>query len=216
MKSIFRKENVFTCLTFGAIFVFAVTQTISPSDDLVLVAWILSVFIFLISILKLVITILEDIIGKQTALLKHEEEQGLFNYQNGDVPYEKIWEIRGSEKGVPKDILSEIKMKQNAEYLLATIEKYKTCFDMREIFRHIRRISLWIYYIIFGIILVILLLRTEISNVVNVNSIKLLDTNILAMWSLVIILIEIMMKDIIEQIVINLLAKKYKIEFWEW
>ena len=72
------------------------------------------------------------------------------------------------------------------------------------------------YYIIFMLILVILLLRTEISNVINVDSIKLLDTNILTMWSLVIILVEIMMKDIIEQIIINFLTKKYEIDFWEY
>ena len=66
------------------------------------------------------------------------------------------------------------------------------------------------------LILVILLLRTEISNVINVDSIKLLGTNILTMWSLVIILVEIMMKDIIEQIIINFLTKKYEIDFWEY
>ena len=66
------------------------------------------------------------------------------------------------------------------------------------------------------LILVILLLRTEIPNVINVDSIKLLGTNILTMWSLVIILVEIMMKDIIEQIIINFLTKKYEIDFWEY
>ena len=87
---------------------------------------------------------------------------------------------------------------------------------MRKTFRCVRRALLWMYYIIFMLILVILLLRTEISNVINVDSIKLLDTNILTMWSLVIILVEIMMKDIIEQIIINFLTKKYEIDFWEY
>lgn len=87
---------------------------------------------------------------------------------------------------------------------------------MRKTFRCVRRALLWMYYIIFMLILVILLLRTEISNVINVDSIKLLGTNILTMWSLVIILVEIMMKDIIEQIIINFLTKKYEIDFWEY
>ena len=104
--------------------------------------------------------------------------------------------------------------KENAENILTKVQNYKTCFDMRKTFRCVRRALLWMYYIIFMLILVILLLRTEISNVINVDSIKLLGTNILTMWSLVIILVEIMMKDIIEQIIINFLTKKYEIDFW--
>jgi len=214
--SIFRKENVFTCLTFGAIFVFAVIQTMAPSNDLVLIAWILSIFIFLISLLKLVISIFEDIIVKQTELLRKEENDGLFNYEYGTLSSEQMWEIRNSKKCVPKDILSEIQKKENAENILTKVQNYKTCFDMRKTFRCVRRALLWMYYIIFMLILVILLLRTEISNVINVDSIKLLGTNILTMWSLVIILVEIMMKDIIEQIIINFLTKKYEIDFWEY
>lgn len=213
MRSIFRKESVFTCLTFGAIFIFAVVQTINPDDDLALIACMLSIFIFLISILKLVVTILEDIIEKETEVLKQEEEYGLFNYEYGVLSYEKIWDIRNSKSSIPEDILSEVKAKENAENNLHKIKRYKTCFDMRKVFRSIRRVSLWIYYAIFGIILVALLLRTEISSAINIDSVRLLDTNIITMWSLVIILIEIMMKDIIEQIIINVLEKIYKIEF---
>jgi hypothetical protein len=193
--NIFRKENVFTCVMFGAIFIFVVIKTIFNSGDLWGIAYLLAFPILILSILKLIITALEDANDKET--------EWLFGWEDCNAQYDKF-KIRGFKKKEFNDYISTICENDEKNKII----KYKICFELREKFRFIRRTLLFFYYSVFMIVFVLLLLHTELSVYLKSFSI---DTNALTMWSFIIILVEIMMKNILENIVFWIINKKYNI-----
>ena len=61
----------------------------------------------------------------------------------------------------------------------------------------------------------LLLLHTELSTIISNGSLGEVDLNLFTLWSLIVVLIEIMMKDIFEDIVGFFLDKKIGINL-EW
>ena len=55
---------------------------------------------------------------------------------------------------------------------------------------------------------ILLLLHTELSTIISNGSLGEVDLNLFTLWSLIVVLIEIMMKDIFEDIVGFFLDKK--------
>lgn len=71
----------------------------------------------------------------------------------------------------------------------------------------------YIYYSVFMIILLLLLLHTEIYTLLENNSwLTTINMDLFEVWSLIIILLEIMMKDIIEDAITYVIDKKMGID----
>ena len=95
------------------------------------------------------------------------------------------------------------------------VKKYKEARVCREKVRKIRRGFLYVYYAGFMVMLAMLLLHSELS--VFLDSIIMNNTNlnIFTIWTLVLILLEISMKDIFEDFIFYCLEKKMGVNF-DW
>lgn len=208
MHKVLKKENVFSCVTFGAILVYAIVQTHISSEYLPLTVCLLSIVTLGLSILQLGINIFEDIIDKQTKLLKEREEF----WKNSEFVTE-LREYDNKEIGIfIHHIADMIDEEELWKYSKEDVKEYKDCYEIRKLFRIWRRVILFIFYALTMLVLIILLLRVEIFEVMRAYDIQIFDTSVLTIWSLVVMLLEIMTKDFIEDILIVIFEKVFEID----
>lgn len=196
------KKNVFTCVMFGAIFLFILCESIFKSDMMSMIAFIIAIPIFILSIIKLVVDVLEDLNDKITSYLSSEE--------NGRIPsWEDFDRVRETEEKDIDNVAKEIANKHSEyPFVEREIKQYFYARKTRETIRKFRRFMLYIYYLVFMIIMVLLLLHTELYALIESNGwFNGINMDLFEVWSLIIILLEIMMKDIIEDIITYVIDK---------
>ena len=101
------------------------------------------------------------------------------------------------------------------EWIEESLYQYHKARRVRKKVRKMRRAILYLYYFIFMLMFLLLLLHTELSTIISNGSLGEVDLNLFTLWSLIVVLIEIMMKDIFEDIVGFFLDKKIGINL-EW
>lgn len=195
---IFLRKNIFTCVMFGAIFLFVLYGSFSSNIDLSVVAFFIAIPTFLLSFIKLIVDILEDINDKITKLLANIE-------RNNSINNTLLYKIRLNNN------IDEILKENSDEWLRKKLLEYKRARRIRKNVRRIRRLFLYIYYMIFMLMFVVLLLHSELATYVTDGILCKMDLNIFTIWSLIIVLSEIMMKDFVEDIIVYVIDKSMKI-----
>ena len=197
------KKNVFTCVIFGAIFLFVLCESLFKSNTLSTIAFIITIPIFILSIIKLVVDILEDLNNKITCFLSDIEKcNGLLG--------EKIYKIKNTREDELNDVINDI-YNGNSDncWEVNELKRYFYACKARRRIRGLRRGMLYIYYFVFMIILFLLFLHTELYNWFENNSwFTTINMDLFEVWSLIIILLEIMMKDMIEDTITYVIDKK--------
>lgn len=203
------KQNVFTCVMFGAILSFVIYQSIFCSTDMSVLAFIIAIPTFVLSILKLTVDILEDLNDRITSYLQQIENRGSYDWELLD-------RIRKNDNGDISSIVEEF-FSENSDYerRCEELHSYYNSRKTRELIRKIRRGVLYIYYLIFMIMFVLLLLHSELSVWIQGSIGNVIDLNLFTIWSLIIVLLEIMMKSIFEDILFLYLEKKTGIDL-QW
>lgn len=201
------KKNVFTCVMFGAIFLFVLCESVFKSDTLSTIAFIIAIPIFILSLIKLVVDVLEDLNDKITSFLSDTER--------GDIPsWEDLDVIRETEENTLDSVISDISPKYpEYSWVSDDLKKYFYARKTRASIRVFRRAMLYIYYSVFMIILLLLLLHTELYSLLESTAwLNSINMDLFEVWSLIIILLEIMMKDIIEDAITFIIDKKMGID----
>ncbi len=208
-KRILIKQNVFTCVMFGAILSFVVYQSIFCGKDMSVLAFIIAVPTFLLSIFKLIVDILEDLNDRITSYLQQIEGRDCYGW-------ELLESIREKDNGDISNIVDDYFAK-NPDNAWRTEElvSYHNARITRQRIRKIRRGVLYVYYLIFMIMFVLLLLHSELSIWIRNSIGRAIDLNLFTIWSLIIVLLEIMMKSIFEDILFLCLEKKTGIDL-QW
>lgn len=197
-NKIFVRKNIFTCVMFGAIFLFVLYGSFSSNIDLSVVAFFIAIPTFLLSFIKLIVDILEDINDKITKLLANIE-------RNNSINNTLLYKIRLNNN------IDKILKENCDEWLRKELLEYKRARRIRKNVRWIRRLFLYIYYMIFMLMFVVLLLHSELATYVTYGILCKMDLNIFTIWSLIIVLLEIMMKDFVEDMIVYVIDKSMKI-----
>lgn len=202
---IFIKENVFTCVMFGAILLFIIYESFIMNTDLSILAFIIAIPTFILSLTKLLVDILEDINNKITDFLKQIEDRP-------NIGWNILNEIRLNDKNEVSDII-QIYMDEHMEqeWVAEELEQYHKARNVRNKIRKIRRAVLYFYYFIFMIMFLLLLLHTELSAFIT-KELGGIDLNLFTLWSLIVIMTEIMMKNILEEMVGIFLEKRIGVD----
>ena len=203
-EKIFVKKNIFSCFIFGAIFIFVLCESVFLDVDLSVLSFLIVIPTFILSCIKLGVNVSEDINNKITSFLK-SCEQGYNNIRMYSDYFDR-------ENKLPSSINCD---SVNIEWIDGEVKKYKEARVCREKVRKIRRGFLYVYYAAFMVMLAMLLLHSELS--VFLDSIIMNNTNlnIFTIWTLVLILLEISMKDIFEDFIFYCLEKKMGVNF-DW
>lgn len=172
--------------------------------DLSVLSFLIVIPTFILSCIKLGVNVSEDINNKITSFLK-SCEQGYNNIRMYSDYFDR-------ENKLPSSINCD---SVNIEWIEGEVKKYKEARVCREKLRKIRRGFLYVYYAVFMVMLAMLLLHSELS--VFLDSIIMNNTNlnIFTIWTLVLILLEISMKDIFEDFIFYCLEKKMGVNF-DW
>lgn len=152
----------------------------------------------MLSFIKLIVDILEDINDKITKLLANIE-------RNNSINNTLLYKIRLNNN------IDEILKENSDEWLRKKLLEYKRARRIRKNVRRIRRLFLYIYYMIFMLMFVVLLLHSELATYVTDGILCKMDLKIFTIWSLIIVLLEIMMKDFVEDIIVYVIDKSMKI-----
>lgn len=201
------KRNVFTCIMFGAIFLFILAKSIFQSETLSIIAFLIAGPLFILSIIQLVINVLERINDKITFFLSDIEDQ--------EVPsYDDLDRIRDSNKLTKDNIIDDICQEHpDKGWVRNDLNDYFNARKTRSSIRIARRVMLYIYYTLCMLILLLLLLHTEVYDFFkNTEQNISINTDLFEVWSLVIILFEIMMKEIVEDFIICIISKGMSID----
>lgn len=199
-ERVFVKKNIFTSVMFGAVFLFALFQSIFYDNNLSVIAFIISIPIFTLSLIKIIIDILEDINDKITAFLRNFEQRtsGI-----DDFSTEYLNQIRSCDDATLNDIIENIiSTKPTLDSLKDDLFDYFHSIKKRKTIRFCRRFFLYIYYTMLMLVLLLLLLHTELYNfLINCPIFSSINIDLFTLWSLIIILFEIMIKNIVEDII---------------
>lgn len=207
-NQIFTKRNIFTCVMFGAIFLFVLIESICFKTNLSAIAFIIAVPVFILSLLKIATDILEDINDKETNyLIVSERNHFIFS------DYDTASKIRNCDDQTVNDIIKTLTDKnQDSLYVKESLSYYYKIFKSRCRVRKVRRCLLYFYYATFLLVFVLLLLHMEITAFLSNTLFSSLNTDLLSVWTLIIILFEIMMKPIFEKWLTCLIKKKIGID----
>lgn len=188
---------------FGAIFLFILYESFASNIDLSILAFFIAVPTFFLSFIKLIVNILEDVNDKITNFLRETEST-----DNDIIEWEVLDKIRDNDNNVAEIISRYSSEKKEYDWIEDTLNQYHKARVTRNKVRKIRRAVLYVYYVIFMLMLVMLLLHTEFASIISKGLLSGIDLNLFTIWSLIIVLLEIMMKDIFEDIIIIILDKK--------
>lgn len=199
-ERVFIKQNVFTSVMFGAVFLFILFESGFYQDNLSKIAFIISIPIFILSLIKIGIDISEDINDSITSHLNWCEEYQ-FNYVG--IFDDTLEQIKNSnEYDLVDTIESIVSEKPDSECYKKDLFDYYYLIKYRETIRSIRRFFLYIYYALLMIVLTLLLLHSELYRMLdNIKWFASINMNYFTLWSLIVLLFEIMMKDMVEDII---------------
>ena len=185
---------------FGAVFLFVLFESISYNNNLSGIAFIISIPIFILSIIKVIIDILEDINDKITTYLKNMEHQSGYSYS---LTWEDLTQIRSCSDSTLNNVIENIISNEpDLSHLKDDAFKYYHSRKHRKAIRSCRRFFLYIYYAMLMLVLLLLLLHTELYHLLSYSPIfSSINMDLFTLWSLIIILFEIMMKNIVEDII---------------
>ena len=205
-KRVFIKKNIFTSVMFGAVFLFALLESVFYSHNLLGIVLLISIPIFILSLIKIIIDISEDINDKITSFLS-DVEDNLTCYD--DFSWEYLNQINKCNDNTYKDTIENIiSDKPNLNPLKYDLLDYYRSSKYRKNVRSCRRLFLYIYYAMLMIVLLLLLLHTELYNLLSNNSFfSSINMDLFTLWSLIILLFEIMMKNIVEDIILVIIKK---------
>lgn len=211
-ERVFIKQNVFTSVMFGAVFLFILFESRYYQDNLSKIAFIISIPIFILSLIKIVIDISEDINDSITSRLEWCEKC-IFDYV--DNFYDTLEQIRKSnEHDLEDTIESIISEKPDLRCYKKDLFDYYHLRKCREIIRSIRRFCLYIYYALLMIVLTLLLLHSELYQILdNVKWFTSINMNCFTLCSLIVLLFEIMMKNMVEDIIYVAIHKFVGLDF---
>ena len=161
----------------------------------------------MLSLIKLVVVVLEDLNDKITSYLKDTEHRNVFSWED-------LATIRDVKEDTLEDAINSITPKYtNYIGISDNLKKYFYARKTRTSIRIFRRAMLYIYYAVFMTILLLLLLHTELYSLLESTSwLSSINMDLFEVWSLIIILLEIMMKDIIEDAITYIIDKKMGID----
>ena len=216
IKSVFTKENVTPFITFGGISIGILLVCILDPEATGIIALLVSVPTFLLSISKLVIEVIEminDLITKKLGVDEQNPEKMINVFREMNKPEIIKNGIDDFSAFFEKfDVVD--KMDKDYQFYLGRIEEDFEIIKLRVNIRKVRRGMLWFYYAIIMSMIVLLILHGEIATIINnMNSLSGLS-NILALISIIVILIEAMMKEVIKNIVKAWLYKEYKVDVY--
>lgn len=205
-ERVFIKKNIFTSVMFGAVFLFVLFESIFYKHNLSGIAFLISIPIFILSLIKIIIDILEDINDKITSFLSNVENYS--TYYN-DFSWEYLEQIRGCNDTTFKDTIENIiSDKPNLNHLKDDLFNYYHSRKYRKAIRSYRRFFLYIYYALLMIVLLLLLLHAELYHLLsNSPFFSSINMDLFTLWSLIILLFEIMMKNIVEDIISVIIQK---------
>lgn len=205
-ERVFIRKNIFTTVMFGAVFLFVLFESIFYRHNLSGIAFLISIPIFILSLIKIIIDILEDINNKITSFLSNIEN---YPIDNPDFLWEYLEQIRECNDITFRDTIENIiSNKPHLDYLKDNLFNYYHSRKYRKTIRSCRRFFLYIYYALLMIVLLLLLLHTEVYRFLN-NSpfFSSINMDLFTLWSLIILLFEIMMKNIVEDIISIIIQK---------
>ena len=90
-------------------------------------------------------------------------------------------------------------------------DKLLQCHKARKLRRKVRKLRrglLYVYYFVFLLMIIALFLHTELAPIITNGPLKSVNLYLITLWSLIIILIEIMLKEIIEEAILHVLNKR--------
>lgn len=197
------KRNVFTCVMFGAVFLFALFESIFQSDALSVIAFIIAVPVFVLSLIQLAVNVLERMNDKITSFLESTENQEIPSWED----FEKM---RTCKETTLDDVIKEISEQYpDEEWVDKDLRNYYCARKTRSSIRSARRKMLYVYYAVCMLILLLLLLHTEVYTFLEASKwITTINMDLFEVWSLIIILFEIMMKEIVEDIITCIIDKR--------
>ena len=205
-ERVFIKKNIFTSVMFGAVFLFVLFESIFYGHNLSGIAFLISIPIFILSLIKIIIDISEDINDKITSFLSNVENYPTYY---DDFSWEYLEQIRGCNDTTFKDTIENIIFdKPNLNHLKDDLFNYYQSRKYRKTIRSYRRFFLYIYYALLMIVLLLLLLHTELYHLLsNSPFFSSINMDLFTLWSLIILLFEIMMKNIVEDIISVIIQK---------
>lgn len=192
-KKFLIRKNVFPCVMFGSVLIFVLFETLYFKENVGLLSFIIAVPVFISSILKMLSNGLESINDRLTNFIERIKKWP-------EITYEMLDAVRLASKKEKNEIIENLTKDDN---LRETLEQYKKAFSIRQKIRKARRILLFLYYLLLMLTLVLLFLREDIYLVLS-QIFSETNTEMLAIWSFVVILFEIMMKDVIEDLFVSL------------
>jgi len=206
-KTVLRKENVFTCVTFGALVLFVIVESLFKPEGLTIVAFAVALSVLVLSLIKLGADVAEDINDSLTGFIKDVRRQTGCNSEELNVL------ISTSPDNVNEAIEKMANCSKDPETRKRILRNYYSSMKTRLKTRRLRRALLYAYYAIFMLLLSFLLLHFELVPIAKESGIlAAVDMNILTLWSLVVVLFEIMMKDILEKTIKAILTKQLGIQ----
>lgn len=99
------KQNVFTSVMFGAVFLFILFESGYYQDNLSKIAFVISIPIFILSLIKIGTDISEDINDSITSRLNGYEE---YQFKYVDIFYDTLEQIKNSNEHDLKDTIESI------------------------------------------------------------------------------------------------------------
>lgn len=201
-KKFFTKKNVFPCVMFGSVLIFVLIETLYFKENVGLFSFIIAVPVFISSILKTLSNGLESINDKLTNFIEKIKKWP-------DITYEMLDAVRLANKQEKNKIIGNLTKDIN---LQETLEQYKKAFSVRQKIRKARKVLLFLYYFLLMLTLVLLFLREDIYLILS-QIFSEANTEILAIWSFVVILFEIVMKDVVEDLFVSLTHKLIGINY---
>lgn len=204
-EQVFIKKNIFTSVMFGAVFLFVLFESIFYGHNLSGIAFLISIPIFILSLIKIIIDISEDINDKITSFLSNVENYPTYY---DDFSWEYLEQIRGCNDATFKKAIDNIiSDNPHLDHLKDDLFNYYHSRKYRETIRSCRRFFLYIYYALLMIVLLLLLLHTELYHLLSNSLFFSINMDLFTLWSLIILLFEIMMKNIVEDIISVIIQK---------
>lgn len=206
-KTVLRKENVFTCVTFGALVLFVIVESFFKPEGLTVVAFTVALSVLVLSLIKLGADVAEDINDSLTGFIKDAKRQTGCNSEELNEL------ISSSPDNVNETIEKMANCGKDPEARKRILRNYYSSTRTRLKTRRVRRALLYIYYAIFMLLLSFLLLHFELVPIAKESGIlAAVDMNVLTLWSLVVVLFEIMMKDILEKTIKAIITRRLGIQ----
>lgn len=187
MKRLFNKYNAFNVIFFLTVLIMAIFKN---KETISAVSPILSFLIFMLSILSYIISWLESIINKYNEIVERVTMESCYNIYNLYYPENIFFCAVVCKYQIALEELKDffyVDLYSKKEMLNALISNYSI-----RIFRRIRKVLLFFYYVIILLIFSTLTLNEDLMPILD--NLHFCDFTI---WSLVIILFQILLGDAI-------------------